>query len=343
MKNILPTLLLSFLVLTACSDDENNNGRNENKNPYETGKDLSSSTFVDWDNKEMNDAYFMLGYGYDITGKYAHPSSIRNKVINTEECTKDELVSVIRSTSSGPEEDFAGTRQEAIETMGARVGLSRDETSKYKNLFKETFEGPFDSDSAFPDLSYRYHGISQVLVMYHLYFYSSSYMIEKYISKYLTDEFKNDLEIKSAEEIIKLYGTHILNGIKVGERIDYLYRYAADEDFGSNSWFLFNIHQYFSQGPTAWSGKPEKNPPLKENLYIEVVDGTRPYPNAWMIDITNYQGERIIFDGWENITEANLTLTGFRPNNCLIPIYEFVKDSAKKEELIKAYNKYLTE
>ncbi|PXV63050.1 MAC/Perforin domain-containing protein [Dysgonomonas alginatilytica] len=353
MKKLLSVLFVLVLACVSCSDgddltgdpDPNRNSNGEDKkNPYKTGKDLSSSTFAAWDNKGMKDTYFMLGYGYDVTGKYAHPSAVRNKVIDLEAYDKDEdAVTFFKSTSSGPEWSIGRTRQECLEVLGENAGFSSAEISKYKNLFKEKFDSPFKNDSSFPNLSYYYMGTSQVNVVYHLYFFFSSYRKERFQTKYLTDGFKADLETKSAEEIIKIYGTHILSSIKVGERMDYLYRYAPDENSNSYSWFLYNTHKYFSQGPSAWGSAPENDPPLKENLYIEVVDGTRPNPNTWMVDITNYQGERIIFNGWNTITDDNLTLVAFRNRDCLIPIYELVKDTVKKEALIKAYEKYLSE
>lgn len=358
MKNTLSALFFSFFILLSCSEDNKNTdpgddgggttpnpggGKEESSNPYATGKDLSSSTFVEWDNKGMQEDYFMLGYGYDAAGKYAHPASVRNKVIDMVKFNEDyDRVNFFQSTSGGAELSLGRTQKECIKTLGSKAGFSDSEISKYKNLFMEKFASPFKDDTSFPDLSYEYLGISQVFVQYHLYFLYMSHM-EKKIHPYFTEEFKNDLETKSADEIIQTYGTHILKAILIGERMDYLYRYADDKNSNSYNWFMYNMHKYFSQGPYVWGNEPEKGSPLKENLYIEVVDGTRPNPNVWMVDITNFKGERIMFDGWENMTDANLTLVDFRSNDGLEPIYNLVSDPDKKEALKKAYEKYLSE
>lgn len=349
------SIFFFLLVLSACSDDDKfgpgtkpppdpnpDDGKEETENPYKTDIDLSSSAFVGWDNKHMEESYFMLGYGYDATGKYAHPVSVRNKVIDIEKFDEDyNDVTLFMATSGGPELQVAGTQKECRETMAERAGFSTSEIIKYKNLFKGAFESSFENDTSFPGLSYSYWGISQLYVKYHVYFLYMSHMQERFQSKYLNDQFKADLETKSPEEIIKRYGTHVLNSIKIGERIDYLYRYAEDKNSNSYEWFLYNMHRYFSQGPSIGGSKPQNNAPLKENIRIEAVDGTLPDPNTWMVDITNYKGEIIQFDAWNRITDANLTFAEFRGNNCLIPIYEFVKNPDKKAELIRVIEKYL--
>ncbi len=354
MKKIVGILFLLALAFASCSDHDDDianlpdNNENEEgvspQNPYKTGKDLSSSAYATWDNKGMDDKYYMLGYGYDATGKYAHPASVRNKVLNFEVYDKDDgSVLFSKSTSSGPELFIAGTQRECVQDLAKKAGFSTTEISKYRNLFKGKFDSPFKNDTSFPELSYYYHGVSQINVVYHLSFLYSTYRKDRFQSSYLTNNFKADLETKSAEEILKIYGTHILSSILIGERMDYLYRYAADEKSSSSDWFLYNTHRYFSQGPSAWTSSPKKDPPLKENMYIEVVDGTRPNPNTWMVDITNFQGKRIEFNGWKSITDNSLTLVAFRNDDGLIPIYEFVKDPAKREALTKAYEKYLSE
>ncbi len=43
----------------------------EKVNPYKTGADLSCSKSLHWENKGLSENYYMLGYGFDATGKYA--------------------------------------------------------------------------------------------------------------------------------------------------------------------------------------------------------------------------------------------------------------------------------
>lgn len=88
MKQLL-FLLFSIILFTSCSDDDNNNqdpiDQPTEQNKYKTGTDLSKtyplakphSTFT-------GEAFHALGYGYDITGKYAHPDWIRKKIVDAQ-------------------------------------------------------------------------------------------------------------------------------------------------------------------------------------------------------------------------------------------------------------------
>lgn len=357
MKHILALLFLSLLVFMSCSEDNRLNpdpdgdnsdpDNNKKENPYHTNIDLSSKKSVTWDDENMEDEYLMLGYGYDITGNYAHPSSVRSKVINFKELEEDygDLVTFMMSTSASAELNIGYTRNECVQSLGRYAGLTDEEILKYKkNLFKDKFESAFKDDTSFPYLDYKYLGISEMYVNYHLFYIVMPYMQKRIAEKYVTQEFSSDIDTKSPEEIINKYGTHILTSILIGKRIDHFYRFAEDQNSNSYNWFLFNINSYFTRQQSASTNAQEADPPLKENLYVEVIDGTQHKPNAWMFDITNYKGQHIKFEGWENGSiYKNNTLINFRSTQGVVPIFNFVKEGDKKEALMKAYEKYLTQ
>lgn len=314
------------------------------QNPYKTGVDLSTSKTSRWEKKWAKEPFFMLGYGYDVTGRYAHPASIRNRVINIPKFNEDSEGQILfsRANISGAELSLSGTDKECIKTIGERAGFSPQEISIYKNLFQETFKASFESDTAFQNLSYNYFGISEMLTSSLLAVSLPTHKKEWFITHFVTDEFKKDVDIKSAEQIIEVYGTHILMTIKVGQRMDYLYRYAVDKASSGDNWFVYNMHRYFRGVGVLLGSRPSAVSPLKENIYIEVVDGKMPSPNAWTLDLTNYKGSNIQFDGWDKLTNDHLTLIDFwMKDRALTPIYEFVQDEGKKEALKAAYHKYL--
>lgn len=350
MKSVFSFLLLLVFAFAfaSCSDDNgyqdpvpNPTPSPEPNNPYKTGKDLSSSKSVSWKNKGMEDKYFMLGYGFDVTGKFAHPASVRNKIFDVDKYNADTDggVTLFKVLSGSAEIVFIGTKAECLDRLASLGGFSKNESVKYKNLFKTTFETAFINDTSFPELDYNYSGYSSTSAIY----LSRFLYRQQTATKYLTDEFKADLQLLSPDEIIKKYGTHLLREVYVGQRIDYLYRANSSDLNILNRWSGYNAYYYFRIPKSGLTiKKPDIDSPQKENLYIEVVDGTSSKPNAWMIDITNYQSEPVVFEGWGNIKDETMALVNFS-DGALIPIYDLIEDSAKKEELRQAYEKYLKE
>ena len=343
MKNAIYLLLSIILTFVSCSDSDNDQneypGPNpQPENPYKTGKDLSSSKQIKWENRGINDDFLMLGYGYDATGKYAHPASLRNKIFDVDKYNADNRgVTLFKYNSSSGGINFSGTKAESLERLASLAGFSKDESVSYKNLFKATFEGTFAYDTSFPNLDYHYLGGSSIATSYLARFIYR----ENDVAKYLTEQFKSDIEVLSPDEIIKKYGTHLLREVYVGHRIDYLYRANTSDYSTLNSWSGYNAYCYFkipNSGLTIY--KPDSTNPQKENLYIEALYATLPNPNVWMLDITNYQGEPINFDS--KMTDESMTLINFS-DKALIPIYELIEDVNKKEELRLAYEKYLKE
>ncbi|MBE8714881.1 MAC/perforin domain-containing protein [Sphingobacterium hungaricum] len=314
------------------------------ENIYKTGIDLSTSKTIAVEKKWGSEELFMLGYGYDATGKYAHPAYIKGKIMNASKFYNENksLITISKTNSRGTELPTGGTKEQVLATISEKAGFTSDELLRYTNLFKAHFENKFENDKTFENLSYKFYGISELWASTLMRINYPQGRDEWFLTNYLTDEFKNDLSTKSADDIIKLYGTHLLTNITIGSRIDYLYRYAEDRKSNSDYWFIYNIPYYFNPAAHVYTVKPEEAAPLKENMYVEVIDGLNPSPNIWMIDITNYKKERINYKGFDSLTEENVTLVDFHnQGNKLIPIYDLALDPAKKEALIIAYNKFL--
>lgn len=331
-----------LFIFISCSEDKDfpDSPSEEKQNPYKTGIELSSSETINCDNKGMSDNYFMLGYGFDVTGKYAHPAWVRNKILDIDKYQeiRGGGVTLFNALSSEAKIISSGTKEEYLNQLARLAGFGETEIAKYKNLFSATLATTFAKDTSFSTLNYYYSGYSSTGVSYLARFMYSDYFKKKYMQECLTNEFKTDLKSLSPNDVLKKYGTHLLREVFVGRRIDYLYR-ANTSDFGS--WDGYNAYYYLNIPNSALTVyKPTTTPPQKENVYIEIVDGTPPSPNAWMFDITNGKGEFATYKGWVNTTDSNLSLVYFS-DKALVPIYELVDDDIKKEELYQAYEKYL--
>lgn len=348
-------LFLAFLcvnvLFSACSDKDSLAIDNTEEDSYKTGIDLSVSHTLTWERPWADEEFLMLGYGYDATGKFAHPSSVRAKVVDLNQLDESRI-GVNRSTSNGPTPMLTGSLEEFVRVKGSQVNFNQDELSKYKNLFRGSFADKFAADKThYPNLQYTYAYVSQQIVMRTVYFdtYHFDGISSEQLDAYVSPQFRQDILQMSADDIIIKYGTHVLQYAVLGKRADYLYRHSPYESHDAQYWFTRRIRENFniSPGIGVWPNNADAESPAKENLYVEVVDNTRPEHNAWMIDVTNYSGSPIEYDrfyGENNLDEATLIDIRFgmgRPG--IIPIYEFVSDPLKKQEIKTAVDKYLSE
>lgn len=352
MKQLLIILLFFSLLFAACSDSDDINDIDPPVSPvgnkFFTGIDLSKSYFLLNSLPTFeNEPFHALGYGYDITGKYAHPDGIRNKVVDTRKFENDyydRIFSMGMFVHRGVG-TMTGTKDKIKEQLFEDLKIKTDNISKeYKNAFRGIFDIPFENDTTFVELNY-YYAINAFVSSWHEhYFQLFNNKDLLLLRERLTDEFKSDLESKSVNEIINLYGTHVMVDIEVGWRQDYYFRSSSDEELDKR--MIYASAKFLSSTPEIWMEPKPETYYDKENLYSEYVSGVDPVnePVAWLFDITNYS-DKLKFENREHaIEKKNLVLvnwgrrSGFGP---IIPIYEFVADITKREALLQACQEYL--
>lgn len=348
MKHLFTFLLLALSI--SCSDNKHSSEVDpepQTSNPFKTGIDLTTPYALSWENKGTADNYFMLGYGFDATGKYAHPAWVKNKILDVKKYKEsgEGEVMMFKSTALSAKRDYEGTKEQYLNRLAISAGFEENEAGKYKRLFSATFATAFTPDTTFTTLDYRYSGYSSTNSYYRASFTHLESNLKR-MREYLTDEFKADVQALPPDSIIKKYGTHLLREVYVGRRIDYLYRANTSDTEVLRAWSTYNAYYYLKiagSGLTIY--KPRTQNPEKENIYFEIIDGMPPHPNAWMIDITNFEGEPVAFSGWSDTNNSDdLSLVHFSDEGkSLIPIYKCVEDDDKREELYRSYERYLSE
>lgn len=351
LNSITIAIAIALMGFTSCSDnDDNSITPPKEQNKYATKIDLSKSYLLTKPVPAFeNETFHALGYGYDITGKYAHPDGIRKKVIDPQKFEDDHYYDVTHHRRLFYHRGLGtktGTKDEVKARLlnDMKIGASNIST-EYKNAFKGVFDSPFDNDTTYTDIKYYYAVDAFVSTWYEHYFglFKNEDLLP--LRDYLTAEFKSDLELKSAEEIIKLYGTHVMVDIEVGWRQDFYYRSSSNEDLQRR--MVYTSGQFVNSTPGIWMS-PDTNPyHEKENLYAEYVSGVDPIgkPNAWLFDITNYDGT-VKFDAREHaIEDESVVLVNWGSRSYLgpiIPIYEFISDTAKREAIEQTFKEYLS-
>ena len=219
---------------------------------------------------------------------------------------------------------------------------SIDETATYKNVFKGVFDLPFESDTTYINIKY-YYGIDAFASSWYAYYFNDTEedLISQYYN-YLTNDFKSDIQKKSAKDIINTYGTHVLMSIETGVRQDYYFRASSDNELERR--MVYNSAKYFYSTPGILMSPAPEEYMDKENIYTEYIGGIHTYPNAWMADITNYDNKLKVDLKVETPEKKDIVLINFlnnREERAIIPIYEFIEDSNKRELIKQAYINYL--
>lgn len=351
MKKFFYFLFISSLFI-ACSDDEMSTELPEETNQYKTGIDMSKSYLLD---KALptfeNEVFHSLGYGYDITGKYAHPNWIRKKVLDPQKFEDDYYYGVMRDWKLFSHRGLGtitGTKEEVKELLLEEIKVDTITFKGYKNAFRDMFDISFENDTSFIDIKYYYAMDSFVSSWYEHYFMIAQDEDLLLLQDYLTDEFKADIKSKSARDIIQLYGTHVMVDIEVGWRQDYYYRSSSDNNLQRR--MVYASAKFFKTTPGIWMEPASNVIQAKENIYTEYVSGVDPInePSAWMFDITNYNEKSDFEVRKHTIDKENVVLVNWGKNNArsskfgpIIPIYEFVSDNTKKQALKDACQEYL--
>lgn len=340
MKKLLLLVFISGFLFSCSDDDDSIEKEPEIVNTYKTGQDLSKSYSTLDSYSLANEPFNALGYGYDITGKYAHPDWIRKKIVDPQEYENDHYYDVVRDRSYFYHRGLGirtGTKQDITKQMLVRINSDTDNLSQYKNVLKGMFELPFENDTTFSDAQY-YYSVDAFVSSWYLYEFYTSDASELY--NYLTKEFKADLLVKSAKEIINKYGTHVLMSIETGVRQDYYFRATSDQEMEKR--MVYNSARYFSSTPGIWMEPAPKEYVDKENIYTEFIGGVHTYPNAWMFDITNYNEGVKLYIERKDAEKSNIVLVNFGSQlRSIIPIYEFIEDPIKRKAIEEEYISYL--
>lgn len=168
------------------------------------------------------------------------------------------------------------------------------------------------------------------------------------LTPYLSQEFIIDLERLSPDRIVERYGTHVLTDFIIGGRYKLIYRSVITHKKDAThkkktvaSGFtaaLFGIGFSLNITRTVQTDESLVKDNQHKELYVSFYGGNG---TSLKYDLEKGMPTGIDLQGWEN--SVNLS------NSCLTeimwketyPIYDFISDPVKKEEIKRAVLKYL--
>lgn len=225
----------------------------------------------------------------------------------------------------------------SAEDLSGKLSEQYD-VSKGLNVFKSTIVSSFPENDA---LSKKYG-----------YGYFSGIFIRKRLrieaaegSNSLTLAFTQDIKTLSAEQLVKKYGTHILQRIHIGTRINAIYQSEVPDNserkFAVREGLEYAMNKVFGVFPSNGGDFNIKalNTNSSVKLRYEVIGGDPGKIKE--LDIAGIK--RVNTNEWSNsISESDYRFIDFEKNG-LIPLHELIVDDTKKTEVKDFITKYIFE
>lgn len=297
-----------------------------------------------------DEKYDVLGYGYDVTGEYLHPLSVRNPVLDIKRYEQDYFNRLQSGTSSfGYDRMYYGysssdyvkditTDTKATSTMG--YGSDKDTA-----FFSSTI-----SNNDYLKTQYSYsdkYSFASLDAIRNLKYIHINDEVSR-LSQYLSDDFKEDLNRLSPDRIVERYGTHVLVDFIIGGRYKLLFRSvitntrdASTKRSTVSSGFKSSLDKIgFSYNLESSETIDESM--ARENQYKELYvlfyggSGTN-----MRYDLEKGGPTSVDIQSWEkSVSLGNSCLTNINWKETH-PIYDFISDPTKKEQIKVAVLKYI--
>jgi MAC/Perforin domain. len=280
-----------------------------------------------------SETYNFLGFGYDATDRFNNQASIRASVVDVEAYTASG--SRINISRAG-EGSWKPIQAENAVDLSEILSNSFQHT-KGLRLFGNTIEKAFPG-TVVTDKKYGYG-------YYYFYWILKSFKFSDWqpVNNFLTSDFKRDITLLNAQQLVHKYGTHVLKGVKMGSKFDVFYQAEAkDENKGSiiMEGLRYAIKRTFGLPTNHFDDVNLRN--LNANslaqIYFSATGGDisklkiETINNRQVVNITN----------WLSTTTEDNAQFIFAYDNGLEPLDSFIDDIVKKAEVKSYLEQYFT-
>lgn len=291
--------------------------------------------------------YDALGCGYDVTGTYFTANDVRGQVIDNAKIEKLSLTWIDKNDGARSLVGFmtGSTAADYTQTLTNNADVTWNIAGVKPKLFggsiKYTYNSTYKYYSKYSFSEYNH------TVVHQTYTYLLS---EKELLKYVTDEFKTNVNKESPEFIISKYGTNVLTNVVIGARLRMIYRcQVANTSLDVKSTVQANanagINKVFSINAGGENNTISKNDVFDEYISYQTFGGD---PSAGLVGEIPLNGATIAkvdVSKWISTcvkAPNRMQIIDIRPKTAL-PIWLFVEDPTKREALKNAVIKYLQE
>ncbi|QXU41036.1 MAC/perforin domain-containing protein [Pedobacter sp. D749] len=347
MKNNYKLQILCLLcVITAAFSSCKKNELAEEKSLSGNHNNLAVAGDGKWD---------LLGHGYDVTGElFERKNTSKVSIIDINKFYADYSTRIVTPTDTkgGYNVYYGASAYDYVkdvnnkQTFGA-TAVGGDKAGAYAtNNFSLTNEkqNTYTYSSKYSYATYEsWYRIKSID-------FTDDVTVEL-LKNYLTPDFLAYLSNYSAEQIVQTYGTHILLGIDIGGRLKYDYKGSILKEStydrklrAIKAGFSIGIAKIFSIDLSADISKEEKTTISNETndkLFAGTFYGGNNSGTSFSGDALGNTSTNINLVSWQqSINVNNASLIGI---NRSAPIYEFISDPVKKEQVKIAVEKYIVD
>ncbi len=286
-----------------------------------------------------------LGFGYDITGRYANPLSLRSQIIDFGIETKS--INILGKEYSIPSSIPINVHPLDHSDYNSVIGHSLSEYRSNLNTSTK-IEGNYDlfSGSLNVDFSESQLKISEnefSTIRYQIQKWSLSIGIPDIKSLPILDIAQKDIDGLTSltpDELFRRYGTHfVYNGI-IGGRLDYSnstsklnFNYSSELGLIAKLSYEGLVGSISGENATKYS-KEIHNFNESSQKEVHTTGG------ATYFDAAIANGEKGVLDKWAKTVDDQAVLIDFSQNS-LIPIWELCTKEDRKKELLNYYPEYI--
>ncbi|WP_088163004.1 MAC/perforin domain-containing protein [Sphingobacterium sp. G1-14] len=345
--NLFCTLIASTFLLANCAKNESNDEillNNNSANKAFAGDEK-------WD---------VLGYGYDVAGDYLNLNSVKTlPVIDVDKFDAANNGKIYMPTStSSPKGDyyFGSTATEFIKEINTNRKFdasasygSKDSLKTGGQLFTASFSRDKSNESIKNTASrYSYARYDESLTIKRIQFTDD--IDVDILKNYTTNDFKTYINTKSPEEIIRLYGTHVLLNVDLGGRLSFSFSANITSETsqekkinkvqGGLGFFIKSFGINIGGSKNTEEMTKDFNESRERSLNLSFYGGTNS-GRSITFDSNGNSSESINIASWQqSISSKNCALTNIRK---MVPLYHFVTDPTKKAALKVAIEKYISD
>ncbi|MDR0332816.1 MAG: hypothetical protein LBI15_05075 [Dysgonamonadaceae bacterium] len=280
-----------------------------------------------------------LGYGYDATGRFASTYSVKAPVIDMVKYQQmyPQGLDVDKSPVLTGREAVGQTSYTYVTDFVNKLSFDISEQEK-KKLFSGNINATYTNKETYSS-TYSFASKSVNYVHRRVSMYNTAAEMQKCLST----SFINHVNTTSPENLVQIYGTHVLTRIALGAKIDYLYRSritttnkATVVGAGMNA----SIGKLFKTNSNSTLSTTLDTRNQEQSLHYEIVGGKINLAPVGNINVQVDNGVRDLTHWERSIDTTNMVFVDILDYG-LIPIYDLIADPLKKTRVKEAVEKYI--